>query len=57
MDLYGGLFDPDILYEFKIDNNDAASDITFQFRFITEQRLPNFYSVYFGANTHRGCDW
>src|ERR1044071_8535014 len=37
-------FDPDILYEIKIDNNnDALEDIVFQFRFVTEQRLPNLY--------------
>ena len=43
-------FDPDILYEIKIDNNnDAAEDIAFQFRFSTEQRLPNLFQVYAGA--------
>ena len=43
-------FDPDILYEIKIDNNnDAVEDITFQFRFNTEQRLPNLFQVYAGA--------
>lgn len=43
-------FDPDILYELKIDNdNDAAEDIVFQFRFTTEQRLPNLFQVYAGA--------
>jgi hypothetical protein len=43
-------FDPDIQYEIKIDNNnDAVEDITFQFRFVTEQRLPNLYQVYIGA--------
>ncbi len=32
-------FDPDILYEIKIDNNnDAVEDVTFQFRFQTEIR-------------------
>ncbi len=32
-------FDPDILYEIKIDNNnDAIEDVTFQFRFQTEIR-------------------
>lgn len=32
-------FDPDILYEIKIDNNDdAVADVTFQFRFNTEVR-------------------
>jgi hypothetical protein len=45
-------FDPDILYEFKIDNDhDAIEDIVFQFRFATEQRLPNLFQVYAGAGT------
>src|SRR5687767_349936 len=31
-------FDPEILYEIKVDNNhDAVEDVTFQFRFNTEQ--------------------
>jgi len=43
-------FDPDILYEIKIDNNnDAVEDIVFQFRFNTEQRLPNLFQVYAGV--------
>ena len=43
-------FDPEVLYEIKIDNNnDAVADITFQFRFNTEQRLPNLFQVYAGA--------
>jgi hypothetical protein len=43
-------FDPDILYEIKVDNNnDAVADITFQFRFTTEQRLPNLFTVFAGA--------
>lgn len=38
------LFDPDIYYEIKVDNNnDAVADIIFQFRFTTETRLPNFF--------------
>lgn len=45
-------FDPDILYEVKIDNNnDAVEDIVFQFRFSTEQRLPNLFQVYAGVNS------
>ena len=45
-------FDSDILYEIKIDNNhDAVEDITFQFRFTTEQRLPNLFQAYAGAGT------
>ena len=43
-------FDPDILYELKVDNNnDAIADVTFQFRFTTEQRLPNLFQVYAGV--------
>ena len=43
-------FDPDILYEIKVDNNnDAVADVTFQFRFFTEQRLPNLFQVYAGV--------
>jgi hypothetical protein len=43
-------FDPDILYEIKVDNNnDAVEDVVFQFRFTTEQRLPNIFTVYAGV--------
>lgn len=43
-------FDPDILYEIKIDNNnDAVEDVVFQFRFRTEQRLPDLFTVYAGV--------
>lgn len=43
-------FDPDILYEIKIDNNnDATEDVVLQIRFTTEQRLPNLFQVYAGA--------
>jgi hypothetical protein len=43
-------FDPDILYAIKVDNNnDAIEDVVFQFRFTTEQRLPNLFQVYAGA--------
>jgi Domain of unknown function (DUF4331) len=42
-------FDDEILYELKIDNdNDARADITIQFRFETEQRLPSLFQVYAG---------
>jgi hypothetical protein len=45
-------FDPDILYEIKVDNNnDAVEDIVFQFRFAIEQRLPNLFQVYAGINS------
>jgi hypothetical protein len=43
-------FDDDILYEIKVDNDqDAKADVVFQFRFRTEQRLPNLFQVYAGA--------
>ena len=46
------LFDPDILYEIKVDNsNDAVADVVFQFRFTTEQRLPNLFQVYTGVGS------
>ena len=43
-------FDPDIVYELKIDNNhDAIEDIGFQFRFSTTQNLPGLFTVYAGV--------
>ncbi|MDZ4798007.1 MAG: DUF4331 family protein [Bryobacteraceae bacterium] len=43
-------FDPDILYEIKVDNNnDAVEDIVFQVRFQTEQRLPGLFTNYAGV--------
>jgi hypothetical protein len=43
-------FDPGVLYEIKVDNNnDAVADIVFQVRFATEQRLPNIPQAYLGA--------
>jgi len=45
-------FDPDVLYEIKVDNNnDAVEDIVFQFRFSTEQRLPNLFQAYAGSGS------
>lgn len=42
-------FDPDLLYEIKIDNNsDARADVTFQFRFRTEFQLPNVFTAVAG---------
>src|SRR5262245_51537628 len=45
---YGGpnffKFDDNVLYEIMVDNNgDAVEDITFQFRFSTENRNPNTF--------------
>lgn len=43
-------FDPEILYEMKIDNNqDGKDDVIFQFRFNTEIRLPGVFTSYVGA--------
>jgi hypothetical protein len=43
-------FDPDITYAIKVDNNfDAVEDITFEFRFQNEVRLPGVFTVYVGA--------
>jgi hypothetical protein len=43
-------FDPEILYEMKIDNNhNGVEDITLQFRFQTEQRLPGVFTSLVGG--------
>src|SRR5215831_3556561 len=43
-------FDPGILYEMKIDNNrDGEEDVTFQFRFTTETRLPGVFTAFAGG--------
>lgn len=43
-------FDPEILYEIKVDNNnDALEDVTFQIRFATETRLPSVFQAYVGV--------
>ncbi|MCC6539989.1 MAG: DUF4331 domain-containing protein [Bryobacterales bacterium] len=42
-------FDPNILYEIKVDNNyDAEEDLTFQIRFNTEERLPGIWQSFAG---------
>ena len=44
-------FDDEILYELKVDNDhDAREDVTLQFRFETDQRLPSLFQVYAGAD-------
>ena len=46
-------FDDEILYELKVDNdNDAREDLTIQFRFETEQRLPSLFQVYAGIGSN-----
>ena len=43
-------FDPNVLYEMKIDNNhDGVEDISFQFRFSTEIRQPGIFTGYVGG--------
>ncbi len=43
-------FDPNVLYEMKIDNNrDGIEDVTFQFRFKTEIRLPGVFTGFVGG--------
>lgn len=43
-------FDPNILYEMKIDNNhDGVPDVIFQFRFQTQINLPNVFTGYVGG--------
>lgn len=43
-------FDPEILYAIRVDNDhDAEEDVVFEFRFKSEIRLPNVFTVYVGA--------
>jgi hypothetical protein len=43
-------FDPNVLYEMHVDNNrDGIPDITFQFRFKTEIRMPDVFTGYVGG--------
>jgi hypothetical protein len=43
-------FDPNVLYEMKVDNNhDGVEDITFQFRFTTEIRQPGLFTGFVGG--------
>jgi hypothetical protein len=43
-------FDPNVLYEMKIDNNrDGVEDISFQIRFKTEIRQPGVFTGYVGG--------
>lgn len=44
-------FDPGIVYQIKIDNNnDAVEDIVFQFQFQTQQRLPGLFTTMAGIS-------
>ncbi|RJQ85431.1 MAG: DUF4331 domain-containing protein [Desulfobacteraceae bacterium] len=50
-------FDPDILYEIKIDNNhDALPDIVYQFRFSTEYQLPEVFTALAGFGDSGATD-
>src|SRR5580704_4123031 len=43
-------FDPNILYEMKIDNNhDGVPDVIFQFRFRSQIKLPDVFTGYVGG--------
>jgi Domain of unknown function (DUF4331) len=43
-------FDPDILYEMRVDNDqDAVEDVILQFRFQTEQRNPGVFTGFVGG--------
>jgi Domain of unknown function (DUF4331) len=43
-------FDPNVLYEMKVDNNhDGVEDITFQFRFNTQIRQPGVFTGFVGG--------
>jgi hypothetical protein len=43
-------FDPSVLYEMHVDNNqDGKDDVTFQFRFTTQINQPNLYTGFFGG--------
>ncbi|HEY1241813.1 MAG TPA: DUF4331 domain-containing protein [Bryobacteraceae bacterium] len=43
-------FDPNILYEMKVDNNrDGVEDVTFQIRFRTEVRAPGVFTGFVGG--------
>lgn len=43
-------FDPNIIYAIKIDNDfDALADVTFEFRFNSEVRLPGVFTSFVGA--------
>ncbi len=43
-------FDPNVLYEMKIDNNqDGVEDITFEFRFTTEIHQPDLFTGFVGG--------
>ncbi len=45
-------FDPGIVYAIRVDNDqDALEDVAFEFRFVTEQRLPGVFTGFVGAGS------
>lgn len=45
-------FDPEIVYAIRVDNDhDAVEDVVFEFRFKTQNRLPNVFTGFVGAGT------
>lgn len=43
-------FDPNVLYEMKIDNDfDGKPDVTFQFRFTSQIQMPNLFTGFAGG--------
>src|SRR6202166_1673079 len=43
-------FDPNVLYEMHVDNNqDGLDDVTFQFRFVTQIRAPQLFTGFVGG--------
>ena len=50
-------FDPNILYEIKIDNDhDAVADVTFNFRFSTEFQIPSVFTGLAGFGDNGAFD-
>lgn len=50
-------FDPNILYEIKVDNDhDAVADVTFKFRFSTEFQIPSVYTGLAGFGDNGAFD-
>jgi len=48
-------FDPRILYEIKVDNDeDGLAEVTFQFRFTSQYQLPNVYTALAGFTSSSG---
>jgi Domain of unknown function (DUF4331) len=49
-------FDPNILYEIKVDNNqDASAEVTFQFRFTSTINAPSLFTGYVGDGSGKNA--